>query len=65
VLLGVGPGDARLMPNRSPISASVRPAAHSAAISARRAYVIDPTRSRSVAEAILGIDYDGTMIHDG
>ena len=29
------------------------------------AYVIDPTRSGSVAEAILGPDYDGTLIHDG
>lgn len=29
------------------------------------AYVIDPTRSGSVAEAILGLDYDGVMIHDG
>src|SRR5262249_56346274 len=29
------------------------------------AYVIDPTRSGAVAEAILGPDYDGTMIHDG
>src|SRR5262249_58662701 len=29
------------------------------------AYVIDPTRSGSVAEAILGLDYEGTMIHDG
>lgn len=29
------------------------------------AYVIDPTRSGSVAEAILGLNYDGTMIHDG
>jgi len=29
------------------------------------AYVIDPTRSGAVAEAILGIDYEGTMIHDG
>jgi transposase len=29
------------------------------------AYVIDPTRSGSVSEAILGLDYDGTMIHDG
>jgi transposase len=29
------------------------------------AYVIDPTRSGNVAEAILGLDYDGTMIHDG
>ncbi len=29
------------------------------------AYVIDPTRSGCVAEAILGLDYDGTMIHDG
>src|SRR5262249_16889040 len=29
------------------------------------AYVIDPTRSGSVAEDILGLDYDGTMIHDG
>jgi transposase len=29
------------------------------------AYVIDPTRSGSVAEAILGPDYAGTMIHDG
>jgi transposase len=29
------------------------------------AYVIDRTRSGSVAEAILGLDYDGTMIHDG
>jgi transposase len=29
------------------------------------AYVIDPTRSGSVAEVILGLDYDGTMIHDG
>jgi transposase len=28
-------------------------------------YVIDPTRSGAVAEAILGLDYDGTMIHDG
>jgi transposase len=32
---------------------------------AATAYVIDPTRSGSVAEAILGLDYDGTMIHDG
>jgi transposase len=29
------------------------------------AYVIDPARSGAVAEAILGLDYDGTMIHDG
>ncbi|HEX2520439.1 MAG TPA: transposase, partial [Castellaniella sp.] len=29
------------------------------------AYVIDPTRGGAVAEAILGHDYDGTMIHDG
>src|SRR5262249_37277648 len=29
------------------------------------AYVIDPTRSGGVAAAILGLDYDGTMIHDG
>jgi transposase len=29
------------------------------------AYDIDPTRSSAVAEAILGLDYDGTMIHDG
>jgi transposase len=29
------------------------------------AYVIDPTRSGAVAEAILELDYDGTMIHDG
>jgi transposase len=29
------------------------------------AYVIDLTRSGAVAEAILGLDYDGTMIHDG
>jgi transposase len=28
-------------------------------------YVIDPTRSGAVAEAILGLDYDGTLIHDG
>jgi transposase len=29
------------------------------------AYVIDPTRSGAVAEAILGLDHDGTLIHDG
>jgi transposase len=29
------------------------------------AYVIDPTRSGSAAESILGLDYDGAMIHDG
>jgi transposase len=29
------------------------------------AYVIAPTRSGAVAEAILRLDYDGTMIHDG
>src|SRR5215472_8021792 len=29
------------------------------------AYVIDRTRSGAVAEDILGLDYDGTMIHDG
>lgn len=29
------------------------------------AYVIDPTRSGAVAERILGVDYSGTMIHDG
>jgi transposase len=29
------------------------------------AYVIDPTRSGDVAERILGLDYDGVMIHDG
>jgi hypothetical protein len=32
---------------------------------AATAYVIDPTRSGAVAEGILGLDYDGTMIHDG
>ena len=32
---------------------------------ASTAYVIDPTRSGAVAEAILGLDYDGTLIHDG
>ena len=29
------------------------------------AYVIDPSRSGAVAEAILGLDFHGTMIHDG
>jgi hypothetical protein len=29
------------------------------------AYVIDPTRSCAVAESILRLDYDGTMILDG
>jgi transposase len=29
------------------------------------AYVIDPTRSGAVAGGILGLDYDGTLIHDG
>ncbi|HTH49993.1 MAG TPA: IS66 family transposase [Candidatus Limnocylindria bacterium] len=29
------------------------------------AYVIDPTRSGAVAEDIVGLDYDGTLIHDG
>ena len=29
------------------------------------AYVIDPTRSADVAADILGLDYAGTMIHDG
>jgi hypothetical protein len=29
------------------------------------AYVIDPTRNGSVAKAILGLDYQDTMIHDG
>jgi transposase len=29
------------------------------------AYIIDPTRSGAVAEAILELDYDGTMIQDG
>jgi hypothetical protein len=29
------------------------------------AYAIDPTRSGAVAEAILGLDYDGGMLHDG
>jgi transposase len=29
------------------------------------AYVIDPTRGGAVAQAILGLDYDGTLIHDG
>jgi transposase len=28
-------------------------------------YVIDPTRSGAVAKALLGLDYDGTLIHDG
>jgi transposase len=29
------------------------------------AYVIDPTRSGTVAERILGADYAGVMVHDG
>ena len=29
------------------------------------AYVIDPTRSGDIAERILGLDYDGCIIHDG
>src|SRR5262245_2800091 len=29
------------------------------------AYVIDPTRGGTVAEVVLGLVYDGTMIHDG
>jgi transposase len=29
------------------------------------AYVIDPTRSGAAAKDILGLDYDGIMIHDG
>ena len=29
------------------------------------AYVIDPTRGGAVAEAILGLDYGGAMVHDG
>src|SRR4029434_8492219 len=41
---------------------SVRPAVGSPEAPA---YVIDPTRSGAVAEAILGLDYDGIKIHDG
>jgi transposase len=29
------------------------------------AYVIDPTRSGDIAKRIIGLDYHGTMIHDG
>lgn len=29
------------------------------------AYVIDPTRSHEPAEELLGLDYSGTLIHDG
>ncbi len=29
------------------------------------AYVIDPTRSHAPAEQLLGLDYQGVMIHDG
>jgi transposase len=29
------------------------------------AYVIDPTRSHEPAERLLGLDYDGLLIHDG
>jgi len=29
------------------------------------AYVIDPTRSGDIAERLLGLDYDGILIHDG
>jgi len=29
------------------------------------AYVVDPTRSHKPAERIVGLDYAGTMIHDG
>jgi transposase len=34
---------------------------------ARRAtaYIIDPTRSHAPAERLLGLDYHGTLIHDG
>jgi transposase len=38
---------------------------HTLVSSQATAYVIDPTRSGAVAEDILGLDYDGTMIHDG
>jgi transposase len=38
---------------------------HTLVSTAPTAYVIDPTRSGAVAEDILGLDYDGTMIHDG
>jgi transposase len=38
---------------------------HTLVSQAATAYVIDPTRSGAVAEDILGLDYDGTMIHDG
>src|SRR5262249_4992466 len=39
--------------------------AGSAPVSAPPAYVIDSTRGGAVAESILGLDYDGAMIHDG
>jgi transposase len=29
------------------------------------AYVIDPSRNGAAAESMLGLDYDGIMIHDG
>jgi transposase len=29
------------------------------------AYVIDPSRGGAVAQDLLGLDYDGTLIHDG
>jgi transposase len=38
---------------------------HTLVVPEATAYVIDPTRGGAVAEAILGFDYDGTMIHDG
>jgi transposase len=38
---------------------------HTLVVPEATAYIIDPTRSGAVAEAILGLDYEGTMIHDG
>jgi transposase len=59
-------GAAEVAPDETGWRVGGRPAWLHAFVSRRETcYVIDPTRSRQPAEQLLGLDWSGTLVHDG
>jgi transposase len=59
-------GAAEVAPDETGWRVGGRPAWLHAFVSHRETcYVIDPTRSRQPAEQLLGLDWSGTLVHDG
>jgi len=55
----------RAVPNRDPMHGGRLAWLHAFVSQRATCYVIDPTRSHVPAEQLLGLDWSGTLVHDG